>query len=76
MQMGSGATVAVALIGPLAWELPYATGVALKRGKKKMKKKALQLDFFYFLKVLGSEGFLPEDFEVFFLFSFHGIWKL
>ena len=29
---------AVALIGPLAWELPYAVGVALKR--KKEKKKA------------------------------------
>ena len=26
---------AVALIGPLAQEFPYATGVPLKRGKKK-----------------------------------------
>ena len=26
---------AVALIGPLAWELPYAMGAALKRKKKK-----------------------------------------
>ena len=26
---------AVALIGPLAWEPPYAVGVALKRKKKK-----------------------------------------
>ena len=26
---------AVALIQPLAWELPYAMGVALKRPKKK-----------------------------------------
>ena len=25
---------ATALIGPLAWELPYATGAALKRQKK------------------------------------------
>ena len=25
---------AVALIGPLAWETPYATGAALKRPKK------------------------------------------
>ena len=27
--------VAIAPIGPLAWKLPYATGVALKRPKKK-----------------------------------------
>ena len=30
---------AVALIQPLAWELPYARGVALKRKKKKKKEK-------------------------------------
>ena len=30
---------AVALIGPLAWELPYAVGVALKRLKRKKKRK-------------------------------------
>ena len=29
---------AVALIGPLAWEPPYASGVALKRPKKKIRK--------------------------------------
>ena len=29
---------AVALVGPLAWEPPYAMGVALKRPKKKKKK--------------------------------------
>ena len=28
-------SVAVAPIGPLAWELPYAMGAALKRQKKK-----------------------------------------
>ena len=28
--------VATALIGPLAWKPPYATGAALKRQKKKM----------------------------------------
>ena len=31
---------AVALIGPLVWELPYAMGVALKR--KKEDKKVLK----------------------------------
>ena len=30
-----------ALIGPLAWEPPYAVGVALKRQKKKKKRKKL-----------------------------------
>ena len=30
-----------ALIQPLAWELPYGTGVALKGKKKKKKKKKL-----------------------------------
>ena len=30
-----GRLAAVALIGPLAWELPYATGAALKSIKKK-----------------------------------------
>ena len=44
---GSGPTLlwlwcgpaAVALIRPLAWELPYAVGVALKSEKKKKRKK-------------------------------------
>ena len=30
---------ATALIGPLAWELPYAVGVALNKKKKKKKKR-------------------------------------
>ena len=30
-------TIAAAPTGPHAWELPYATGVALKRQKKKKK---------------------------------------
>ena len=30
---------ATTLIRPLAWELPYALGVALKRPKEKKKKK-------------------------------------
>ena len=30
---------AIALIQPLAWELPYAMGMALKRPKRKNKKK-------------------------------------
>ena len=49
MQLGSCITVAVdvaavvALIRPAAWELPYASGVALK--KKKEKKMARMINF-------------------------------
>ena len=45
MQLGPGIAVAVVqpaaatLIQLLAWELPYATGEALKRKEKKRKKK-------------------------------------
>ena len=31
---------AVALIQPLAWELPYATGAALKQNKTKQTKRS------------------------------------
>ena len=33
--------ISVALIGPLAWEPPYAMGVALKRQKKNLHIKLL-----------------------------------
>ena len=36
---------AVALIGPLAWEPPYAAGAALKRQKTKKKKKIVYVGF-------------------------------
>ena len=42
MWFGFGIAVAVvkasvvAVIGPLAWEIPHATGVALKRKKEKL----------------------------------------
>ena len=45
MQLRSGVAVAVcrpvaaAPVQPLGWEIPYATGVALKRPKVKKKKK-------------------------------------
>ena len=42
---------AVAPSGPLAWELPYAVGVALKSKKKKKKKK---LFCFVLLEFPGS----------------------
>ena len=34
---------AAALIRPIAWELPYATGVALTSKKKKKKYKLLHI---------------------------------
>ena len=34
-------TAAVALIRPLAWELPYAMGVALKRQKTKTRTQQI-----------------------------------
>ena len=36
--------MATAPIGPLAWELPYAVGLALKKGQKKKIKTMLQKD--------------------------------
>ena len=35
--------VAIALIGPLAWEPPYATGVAQEMAKRQKKKKESQI---------------------------------
>ena len=35
---GLARLAAVALIGPLAWEPPYAAGAALEKGKKTKKK--------------------------------------
>ena len=34
---------AIALIGPLAWELPYAVGVALKKQKKKKREQLCKI---------------------------------
>ena len=39
---------ATALIGPLAWEPPYAMGVALKKTKKKKKFPAWLIWIFFF----------------------------
>ena len=49
MWLGSGILwlwhrpAAVALIRPLAWELPYAVGAALKKKKKKKRKEKKEL---------------------------------
>ena len=34
---------AAALIGPLAWELPYAVGAALKRKKREKREESWEL---------------------------------
>ena len=39
MQLGSCVAAAIALIRPLAWEPPYAAGVALEKTKRQLKKK-------------------------------------
>ena len=47
-----GRPAATALIQPLAWELPYAAGVALKRfKKKKCTSQPFCMNFCYTLKV-------------------------
>ena len=48
--------VAITLIGPVAWEPPYATGVALKRPKtkKKKKKKKRKKGLVYFLLLVAK----------------------
>ena len=35
--------VATAPLGPLAWELPYAVGAALKKKKRKKKEKNIHI---------------------------------
>ena len=55
---------AVALIGPLVWEPPYATGATLKSKKKKKKKVCLKEGFLKkkkntSLKSTGFECFRP-----------------
>ena len=39
MQLRTYGAVATAPIRPLAWELPYTAGAALKSGEKKKKRK-------------------------------------
>ena len=45
---------ATALIGPLAWEHPYAVGVALKRQRDKKKKRKKRKT-----AMRSSDSFLP-----------------
>jgi len=56
MLLGCGVAMDVALILPLAWELPYATGAAIKR--KKMVRVGI-LVFFLMLE----DMFLAFDIE-------------
>ena len=54
---GVAAAAAAALIPPLAWQLPYAAGVTIKRKKKKKKKKNLN-------KLLSSFDVLDPCFSL------------
>ena len=67
MQFGSGITVAVvqassvALIGPLAWEPPYAVSSVLKKEKQKQKQKPSE---FMQLKLLALRpAFIAAEHE-------------
>ena len=52
--------VATALIGPLAWEPPYATGAAQEMAKRPKKKKRNQYQYY----ILENPKYL-EDFNFF-----------
>ena len=56
---------AVALIRPLAWELPYAVGAALKKDREKEKKKKKSIFFLSLLKLrsvsLSAGLLLPQE---------------
>ena len=58
---------ATVLIRPLAWELPYATGVALKRmrrrgrGRKRRKKRKKKNPYFGVTRVSGIIGIYRKD---------------
>ena len=62
MWLGSHVVVAKAPIGPLAWEPPYAAGVAPEKAKRPKKKRIMKT----FLSVgnpnpKGSESSSPEQ---------------
>ena len=50
---------AIAPIGPLAWEPPYAVGEALKRQKKKKKKEKSYVFFFLIFCLFSFSRALP-----------------
>ena len=78
---------AVAPIGPLIWELPYAIGVALKSKKRKKKKKkekkksicemSIQFFSFLFLRPLYSFAFFFFFFlhilQIYFVYSLNWV---
>ena len=54
---GCGRQAAAASTGPLVWELPYATGTALKRKKKKNIYKSTDSQLNKYIYKLTSEWF-------------------
>ena len=68
-----GRLAAVALIRPLAWEIPHTIGAALKRKKKKKKKRTLAVLRHIFQLVLQlSEWHFYLFIFLFFCFLFLG----
>ena len=62
--MAMGGPAAAALIRPLAWELPYAMGTALKRWKKKkytIRMIYCVLPFFHFREVTEIREFTRKS---------------
>ena len=47
---------ATAPIEPLAWEPPYASGVALKNKTKKKKQETIKFSNMKFFQFIGEEG--------------------
>ena len=61
--LGCGIAVAVALIQPLAWELPYAAGAAQKRKKQEKEKKILSTMTFHHALMLPYIEFKNQLFS-------------
>ena len=62
-------------IGPLAWELPYAEGAALKSKKKKKKKEDFKFILHKYIGIMASLSFLltsgvGEEFLIYLIFIF------
>ena len=63
--LSCGIVVAIALIGPLAWETPHAKVVVLKRQEKKEKKKKSISQYLFFFGGLFGRTLLLKDTHIF-----------
>ena len=65
-----GRLVAMALIQPLAWEPLYATGMAIKRQKKKKRKKTEKEDVEFARSYSSSDFIFLWELCTVFLYQF------